>query len=148
MCVPALLCLQSVADDAMASCLLLAFAVSTIAALLFQRLAASFATGARDGREYRVGCVCALQGRPFQLQKHRPFCLAGGEAAARMCLAPAQTLSKRREVGSFPTPSYNKLKLFTRHGKRKKRHDIEVLSCKQRFLNPSHILFCSEFVLS
>jgi len=63
----------------MASCLLLAFAVSTIAALLFQRLAASFATGALDGREYRVGCVCALQGHSAQLQKHRPFCVTGGE---------------------------------------------------------------------
>lgn len=140
MCVPALLCLQSVADDAMASCLLLAFAVSTIAALLFQRLAASFATGARDGREYRVGCVCALQGRPFQLQKHRPFCLAGGEAAARMCLAPAQTLSKRREVGSFPTPSYNKLKLFTRHGKRKRDTTLKYFLANNAFLTQA--IFC------
>lgn len=34
-----------------------------------------------------------------------PILLAGGRTAARMCLAPAQTLNKRREVGSFPTPS-------------------------------------------
>lgn len=74
------------------------------------------------------------------------FTLREERVAAPMCLAPAQTLSKRREVGSFPTPGYNKLKLFTRHGKRK-RHDIEVLARKRRLFNPEHILVCcSEYV--
>lgn len=41
-----------------------------------------------------------------------PTLLAGERGSARMCLAPAQTLNERREVRSFPTPSYNDLKLF------------------------------------
>jgi len=117
-CVSALLCLQSVGDDSMASCLLLAFAVSTIATLLFQRLAASFATGARDGREYRVYALSRAARLNYRSTAH--FALREERVAAPMCLAPAQTLSKRREVGSFPTPGYNILKLFSRHGKRKR----------------------------
>lgn len=48
-----------------------------------------------------------------------PILLTWERAAARMCLAPAQTLNKRREVKSFPTPSYNELKLFPLQGKEK-----------------------------
>jgi hypothetical protein len=47
-----------------------------------------------------------------------PILLAGERAAARMCLAPAQTLNERREVRSFPTSRCNELKLFA--GQKKK----------------------------
>jgi hypothetical protein len=50
-----------------------------------------------------------------------PILLAGERAAAGLCLAPAQTLNKRREVRSFLTSRCNELKLFACQRQEKKK---------------------------
>jgi hypothetical protein len=71
-----------------------------------------------------------------------PILFAEGRGAARMCLAPAQTLNKRREVGSFPTPSYNKLKLLALKGKGKDTSQYSLLNKFLLFFVFSFELIC------